>query len=363
MSEERQEVPPQWANALFRRIEQMHQQIEGMNDRIDTSDEAMDQTSEASSNAIKEDASEPKNITGIPTKHLGPLAEYSGDREGLESWISQANAKLYVDYSNCSNVTKFFMLHNKLRGEAASQLQPWVQAVTGTDAVTPQDWIQQLQLSFGDPHLKEKAQRKLHKLRQSQHSFMECFTEFRKLVLEAGGTCWPSAIKKSYLGAGLNQELQRSMIGLGSEEQSFEEYCSELKRVSDQLEAFNLRNRSLRVSRPLPTTTANYDSSSPVNRKAPLAAGNNMEWEPTGSARIAQGRRAKWVSQEEMQKRKEQGDCYRCGASSHQVLHCPFQKAKRLRTVARMQTEKEPHLELQTERNTDTPLLDSDSEN
>ncbi|KAF4306366.1 hypothetical protein GTA08_BOTSDO05782 [Botryosphaeria dothidea] len=48
--------------------------------------------------------------------------------------------------------------------------------------------LDQLRLSFGDPHVQEKAQRKLHKLRQTNKPFMEYFTEFRKLVLEAGGT-------------------------------------------------------------------------------------------------------------------------------------------------------------------------------
>lgn len=110
--------------------------------------------------------------------------------------------------------------------------------------MTAQSLIDQLRLSFGDPHTKEKAQRKLHKLRQNDRPFMEYFTDYRKLVLEAGGTIWPDAIKKSYLEAGLSQELQRSMIGLGNKLQSFGSYCSELKRVSDQLEAFNLRNRN-----------------------------------------------------------------------------------------------------------------------
>ncbi|KAF4307237.1 hypothetical protein GTA08_BOTSDO05027 [Botryosphaeria dothidea] len=149
-----------------------------------------------------------------PTKNLGPLAEFSGNREELEPWIAQAQAKLI----------------------------PWVQASTNTTSMTAQCLLDQLRLLFGDPHVQEKAQRKLHKLRQTNKPFMEYFTEFRKLVLEAGGTNWPDEILKAYLEAGLSQELQRSMIGLGNTSQSFEDYCTELKRVSDQLEAFNLRN-------------------------------------------------------------------------------------------------------------------------
>lgn len=67
--------------------------------------------------------------------------------------------------------------------------------------------VAQLRLSFGDPHLKEKAQRKLHQLYQTNKPFVEYFTEYRKLLLEAGGTNWPDEIKKSYLEAGLSREL------------------------------------------------------------------------------------------------------------------------------------------------------------
>ena len=80
------------------------------------------------------------------------------------------------------------MIHNQLRGEASRQLQPWVQAITGTPHMTAQELIGQLRLSFGDPHVKEKARRKLHKLRQTNRPFMEYFTEYRRLVLKAGGS-------------------------------------------------------------------------------------------------------------------------------------------------------------------------------
>ena len=110
--------------------------------------------------------------------------------------------------------------------------------------MTAQELIGQLRLSFGDPHVKEKARRKLYKLRQTNRPFMEYFTEYRRLVLEAGGSNWPDEIKKSYLEAGLSLELQRCMIGKDTSNKSFEDYYSELKQASDQLEAFNLRNKN-----------------------------------------------------------------------------------------------------------------------
>lgn len=266
---------------------------------------------------------------GKPTKNLGPLAEFSGNRDELEPWIAQAQAKLAVDYTSCTEATKFFMLHNRLRGEAARQLQPWVQASINTTSMTAQCLLDQLRLSFGDPHVQEKAQRKLHKLRQTNKPFMEYFTEFRKLVLEAGGTNWPDEILKAYLEVGLSQELQRSMIGLGSTSQSFEDYCTELKRVSDQLEAFNLRNTGKKPQQGWQQgwwrgqnkvgSAGSTGRQSGSQQKPTTPQQEKMDWEPTGPARAAQGRRAKWVDEQEMHKRKEEGRCLRCGDSRHRV--------------------------------------------
>ena len=65
----------------------------------------------------------------------------------------------------------------------------------------------QLELSFGDPHKKEKAVRKLHHLRQGNQPFIEYFMEYQHLIMEAGGVNWPEDIKKLYLRVGISKEL------------------------------------------------------------------------------------------------------------------------------------------------------------
>ena len=77
---------------------------------------------------------------------------------------------------------------------------------------------------------------------------MEYFTEYRKLLLEAGGSLWPDEMKKSFLENGLNVDLQRHMISKSTGNESFEELCNELKQTSDRLEAFNLRNHNFGIN-------------------------------------------------------------------------------------------------------------------
>jgi len=299
-----EQEPPQWANALLARIDYLDNVIRGIQNI--PGNQTADSTPTATTTMEAQ-------LSGKPTKHLGSLATYDGNREELESWISQAEAKLQVDYGECSEATRFFMVHNQLRGEASRQLQPWVQAVVNTQHMTAQGLIGQLRLSFGDPHSKEKAQRKLHKLKQTNRSFTEYFTEFRKLILEAGGSNWPDEIKKSYLEAGLSLELQQCMIGKRTGNESFEDYCNELKQASDQLEAFNLRNKNRNAWQNNPKPNALRGAIEEV-----------MDWEPTTRSQQSQGRRAKWVSKEILEYRKNTGLCLRCGNAWHRVLNCPL---------------------------------------
>lgn len=48
-----------------------------------------------------------------------------------------------------------------------------------------------------------------------------------------------------------------------------------------------------------------------------------------GSTPPNAGKRAKWVSDEERNKRREQGRCLRCGGSGHLVRDCPYAPARR----------------------------------
>ena len=271
-----------------------------------------------------------------PTKQLGPLPEYDGDREELEQWLSQARHKLEVDYAECSEKVKFLAIHNKLRGDAAAQLAPWFKVVAGMKDEVAEKIFDQLELSFGDPHKKEKAARKLHHLRQGNKPFMEYFVEYRRLVMEAGGANWPEDVKKSYLRAGISRELQELMIGRENPDQGFEDFCNELKRISDQAEAFQQRNRHFRRNegnqRPLRNPTAPTTTSTSTRDQAPAAppggAPDTMDWQPSGPASIANARRAKWVSKEELDKRRKERRCIRCGANNHLVKDCPYKPAR-----------------------------------
>ena len=61
-----------------------------------------------------------------------------------------------------------------------------------------------------------------------------------------------------------------------------------------------------------------------------------MDWEPTKISRAVQqqnerlqGKRAKWVSQEEWRARRKESRCLRCGRTGCQIAECPLLPPKR----------------------------------
>ena len=179
---------PSWATALAAQVQLLTEIMHGKDSKNQTSPSANSNTGD------------PVQHKGKPSKYMGPLATFDRKREELEPWISQVEAKLQIDFCK-------------------------VQTVMGLPEMNTQELLHQLHLSFGDPHCKEKAKRSLHKLRQGKRTFMEYFTEYCKLLLEAGGSSWPDEIKKSFLKNRLSMDLQRHMISKSTGNESFKEYC------------------------------------------------------------------------------------------------------------------------------------------
>jgi len=77
-----------------------------------------------------------------------------------------------------------------------------------------------------------------------------------------------------------------------------------------------------------------------------------MDWEPTkiSKATLEQnkqlaGKRTKWVNREEMERRRREGSCFRCGRKECRIDKCPLSPAKRPDTTERTRVKKsEPKL-------------------
>ena len=278
-----------------------------------------------------------------PGKALPALLEYYGDADKLESWLQQAKAKVEVDYYGCTDFVSFWALNGALRGKALRRMEAWVREQGTPEHASAQAFLDRVEFIFKDPHAKERAQRKLEALRQGTKPFLEVFTEWQSLLLESGGSSWPDDAKKLSLDRILSDELVRTMITVPSQP-DFENYCSILKETDDRLRAYKTRSGTRNNPIPATPTKSSWrkvtdvtslitDGKDSYKGKATRRASTeSMEWEPTSVKALATStKRAKRVSQGELDDRRKTGRCLRCGSSGpssgpqgHLIRDCPY---------------------------------------
>ena len=100
----------------------------------------------------------------------------------------------------------------------------------------------------------------------------------------------------------------------------FEDYCKEAIRIQD------VHKRITFLTRP---SSSSLPGALPISQ--PGQNTDAMDWEPTqvNAAQANEKRRAKWVSLEEINRRKTNRLCIRCGMSSHMIRNCPYAPARR----------------------------------
>lgn len=201
-----------------------------------------------------------------------------------------------------------------LQKDAATRMTPWVQSAQGTPgAFTLEKFFAQMRLQFNDEDRQRKSSNELNELKQGQSSFDEYHAKFQRLLYESGnGLSWDDSNKISRFQFGMNVKLQKATIAvIGC---NFEQYVRDVKIIAERLESIERRSNNWRGG------NNNARNAPPVSRDA-------MDWEPTVNA--LSNRRAKWVDERELQRRKDNHLCYRCGSSEHIVNRCPYQPASR----------------------------------
>lgn len=272
-----------------------------------------------------------------PTKILPQLPLYEGDRYGLAAWQDQVRNKMAMDYSNCTERAKLFAVWSRIGGKAAQQMTPWFKQHREDPATTCEKLLTHLEAIYGDPHEAVNAQRQVYALRQRNTPFQEFFAEFDRILQLAGGEAWPDSAKIGLLENALSRELSSQLIGLTTGVEPWSEYVSLVARVSNSMERQRMsssqQNRDNNRSRG-PNTRFHLNTR-PANQAARVeegvthtaAANELMDWEPTGPARTAL-QRAKWVSDAEVNRRRQSRLCVRCGSSEHFIRRCPYQAAR-----------------------------------
>ncbi|THC87387.1 hypothetical protein EYZ11_013168 [Aspergillus tanneri] len=248
----------------------------------------------ATSNTTPSAAPVPTPLPPIQQRPRPKLADperFDGtDLTLFPQFLSQLKAKLLIDEASLGGeLEQIWYGYSRLGGKAAARIHAWIAANESSPSFTLQGFYSQLESAFSDPTRQEKALVRLNTLRQGNRSVLELVAELNGLLLEAGGSGWEDRVKKGYLKSALNRTIENRLINI-EEKETYDGFCQQVQEISHRLENFKRKEKG-------PWAPPYYKNSG----EAVIPSSDTMDWEP--AVKTASSRRAKWVTQEEINRR------------------------------------------------------------
>jgi hypothetical protein len=263
-------------------------------------------------------------------KHSSPHPEkFTGEDESLYPiFRGILESKLRADAQAIGGTYEMvWYAFGRLTSTASKRIFPWIQHTQNGPDFTVDNLFKQMDLAFLDLEKQSKAVAKINTIKQKSRPFREFLQEFDQTLMEANGWGWQEEVKKGLLKAALAGEVKRELVGRDVPV-TYSAYVAQIRKITDDLNEWKdeqkLRSRFQKH---------------PLAAPQQEAASQPMDWEPTPTAPAAATRtgrsgdqnkpRAKWVSQQEMARRKEANLCLRCGSGDHYIGQCHLGPAKK----------------------------------
>lgn len=246
------------------------------------------------------------------------------------SFVANLQTKLRYD-SSCfvNDAERIAYAFGRLRGEASNRILPWF--TLHGETATYREFQEQMDTTFKDEDSERKAMKTISNIKQGSQDLKEFLVKFDLLLNEAGARSLPDQILIGFLEAALSDKIHSGLIG-SADATTYAGFCTLIRSIDDRqkrrLERNGVRNLNLAY-----------------NHLAPKTKGTDaMDWEPTprvSSVQAGKGgrKRARWASEEEMKKRREKGNCLRCGGSGHYAHKCRLLPPERPVTVGNIREE------------------------
>jgi hypothetical protein len=250
--------------------------------------------------------------------------KFDGNRNKFPAWKQQMIDKLEIDADIIGGPREMWYAVNSCLGDAPKDAVSTYYASGATIEYPVRGFILYLEAIFGDPNRAERAARKLRTMRQGEfQNFATFFPKFEQTLSEAGGASWPPDAKLALLEGTLNERLRMALVSVDLPK-DYNPWVNKVYEVSGRLEAVNAnRPRSALATR----------SAAPRGRGAATDHEGDTRMTGVAAATSSKGtarqQRAKWVSEEEMKKRRDEGRCLRCGNQACRINRCPLLPATR----------------------------------
>ncbi|KAG9379213.1 Retrotransposon gag protein [Pyrenophora tritici-repentis] len=237
-----------------------------------------------------------------PPTFGGNKSQWRGWKLEMEGKIeedAQAIGSLKLSYATETNVTTYYEIQVK------------------EESPNPFKLLDRLELLYGERNRKEKAIQNLYSIRQKDdETFISFYPRFEKEMANADAESWPEHTKISYLRNALSGRIKDRLVGTsGAETSTYARFAQKCVDLSNDMELFGQWTK----------TTRRY-----VNAVG-LRGKTNMNGYPSRRPEDREliGKRAKWVNQEEIDARRQERRCLRCGRNNCRIATCPLAAALR----------------------------------
>jgi hypothetical protein len=144
-------------------------------------------------------------------------------------------------------------------------------------------------------------------------AFSKFLPRLEKEFADAGALDWHDEAKRQILLGSLNRTMSGALMNRGIPA-TFMGLVNRLHEISTDMDALNLSGSKPRRTQK-PIDEMDWTPSVSVKR---------AEVESSSSRQRGERQRAKWVSKEELDRRRHDGLCLRCGRSGCRIATCPY---------------------------------------
>ncbi|KAI3122130.1 hypothetical protein CBS147326_8957 [Penicillium roqueforti] len=326
--------PPEWAKVMIQRLVQSTASQEeiarAQEERIKKLEELVRTNVTAREESNKNDETKNESTQGIsktrpttrPRPRLPDPAAFKGVRVEWPVFKLSIENKLVIDQDALGNDQACMLyVYSRLEGNASKNTVAFMQYRRANG--TAKELLQYLEGIYGDPNIKKRATQRLREIRQGpKQSFATFLPTFEKEFADLGVMDWPEDAKVSLLIGSLNLTT-RTALSYRDLPDDLTELILLLRRIDTDMDL--LLSETKRAS--------NYQERKVTRPRSPVD--DRMEWSPTPAVTIASlrtrredrdlvGKRARWVDEEELERRRREGRCYRCGCDGCSELAPPY---------------------------------------
>jgi hypothetical protein len=267
------------------------------------------------------------NVGARPLRaRLPDPALFAGNTTEWSSWRITIENKLSVDGLAIGNdQDQFAYIFSRLEKLAWKNTGTYVK-LRRNDG-TAKELLDHLEQIYGDPNSQARAARRLHQIRQREDQpFSKFLPQLEKEFADAGALEWHNKAKRQILLGSLNRTMTDSLMNRGIPA-TFIGLISRLHEISTDRDALDInrpqngRHRSAITYDPMDWTPTRTATVSNVYHRTsqPRNASEDQQ--------LAE-QRAKWVSTDELERRRKEGRCFRCGRDGCSIRQCPVLPAK-----------------------------------